>query len=134
MKKLKLMLFVGAVMLFLSANVKAQGIEFFHGTYAEAQVKAAKEGKQLFMDFYTSWCGPCKVMAKKYFTLESVGKVYNKKYICLKIDAEKGEGPEIAKKYGVKAYPTLIFADHSGKELKKVLGMQNEQQLLELAK
>ncbi|PXY03203.1 thioredoxin [Marinifilum breve] len=134
MKKLKMVLFVGVVMMFLSTTVNAQGIEFFHGTYAEAQAKAKKEGKQLFMDFYTSWCGPCKVMAKKYFTLESVGKVYNKKYICLKIDAEKGEGPEIAKKYGVKAYPTLIFADHSGKEMKKVLGMQNEQQLLDLAK
>jgi thiol-disulfide isomerase/thioredoxin len=134
MKKLKLVLFVGIVMMFLSSNVKAQGIEFFHGTFAEAQVKAKKEGKQIFMDFYTSWCGPCKVMAKKFFTLESVGKVYNKKYICLKIDAEKGEGPEIAKKYGVKVYPTLVFADASGKELKTVKGMQNDKQLLELAK
>ncbi|MCT4601779.1 MAG: thioredoxin family protein [Marinifilum sp.] len=134
MKKLKLILFVGVVMMFFSTTVKAQGIEFFHGTYAEAQTKAKKEGKQLFIDFYTAWCGPCKVMAKKYFTLESVGKIYNKKFICLKIDAEKGEGPEVANKYGVKAYPTLIFADASGKELKKVLGMQNEQQLLELAK
>ncbi|NOU59335.1 thioredoxin family protein [Marinifilum caeruleilacunae] len=134
MKKLKMVLFVGVVMMFLSTTVKAQGIEFFHGTYAEAQAKAKKEGKQLFMDFYTSWCGPCKVMAKKYFTLESVGKVYNKKFICLKIDAEKGEGPEIAKKYGVKVYPTLVFADSSGKEVKTIKGMQNEQQLLELAK
>ena len=134
MKKIKMILFAGVVMMFLASTVKAQGIEFFQGTYAEAKAKAEKEGKQLFMDFYTVWCGPCKVMAKKYFTLESVGKVYNKQYICLKIDAEKGEGPEIARKYGVRGYPTLIFADQTGKELKKVMGMQNEQQLLELAK
>ena len=134
MKKLKLVLFVGVVMMFLSSQVKAQGIEFFHGTFAEAQVKAKKEGKQIFIDFYTAWCGPCKLMAKKYFTLESVGKVYNKKYICLKVDAEKGEGPEIAKKYGVKAYPTLVYADANGKEVQKAMGMKNEQQLLELAK
>ena len=134
MKKLKLVLFVGLVMIFLSSTVKAEGIEFFHGTYAEAQVKAKEEGKQIFMDFYTSWCGPCKMMAKKYFTLESVGKEFNKKFICLKVDAEKGEGPELAKKYGVRAYPTLIFTDASGKELKKAIGMKTGDQLLELAK
>jgi len=125
---------MGAMMMFLSSTVKAQGIEFFHGTYAEAQVKAQKEGKQIFMDFYTSWCGPCKVMAKKYFTLETVGKAYNKKFICLKVNAEKGEGPSLAKKYGIRGYPTLIIADASGKVLTKVMGMKNEQQLLKLAK
>lgn len=134
MKKFKLIMIIGAIMMFMSSNVKAQGIEFFHGTFAEAQVKAKEEGKQIFMDFYTTWCGPCKMMAKKYFTLESVGKEFNKKYICFKIDAEKGEGLELAKKYGIRAYPTLIFADASGKELNKVMGMKNEEQLLKLAK
>ncbi len=134
MKKLKLVLFVGVIVMFLSSTVKAQGIEFFHGTYAEAQVEAKKEGKQIFMDFYTSWCGPCKIMAKKFFTLESVGKEFNKKFICLKINAEKGEGIELSKKYKIKAYPTMIFADESGKEMKRALGMRNGTQLLELAK
>ncbi|WP_430932545.1 thioredoxin family protein [Saccharicrinis sp. 156] len=133
MQNLKLALFIGVMML-IANNIQAQGIEFFHGTFAEAKAKAQKEGKQLFIDFHTSWCGPCKVMAKKYFTLESVGNVYNTKYICLKIDAEKGEGPEVAKQYGVKVYPTLVFADANGKQLSLVKGMQNEQQLIELAK
>lgn len=134
MKKLKLVLFAGIIMMFLSTTVKAQGIEFFHGTFAEAQVKAKEEGKQIFMDFHTTWCGPCKMMAKKYFTLESVGEEFNKKYICIKIDAEKEEGPAMAKNFEVRGYPTLVFADASGKELKRVMGMQNEEQLLELAK
>lgn len=121
-------------MFFLSSEVKAQGIEFFHGTFAEAKVKAEKERKQIFIDFHTSWCGPCKMMAKKYFTLDNVGKVYNKKYVCLKIDAKKGEGPVTAKKFGVKAYPTLVYLDASGKELQKSLGMKTGEQLLELAK
>ncbi len=74
------------------------------------------------------------MMAKKYFTLETVGKEFNKNFICLKVDAEKGEGPTLAKKYAVRAYPTLVFTDPSGKELKRVMGMKNEAQLLELAK
>ena len=123
-----------AFALLLSTGAMSQGIEFFQGTYAEAQTKAKAEGKELFMDFYTSWCGPCKMMAKKYFTLESVGKVYNAKYICLKVDAEKGEGPELAKKYGVKAYPTLVYAKADGIQTNKVMGVQDEGKLLNLAK
>lgn len=134
MKKLKSIMIVGAIMMMMSSNLMAQGIEFFHGTFAEAQVKAKEEGKLIFIDFYTSWCGPCKMMAKKYFTLETVGKQFNKKFICLKIDAEKEDGPELAKKYEVKGYPTLVFTDASGKVVNRVLGMKNEEQLLELSK
>ncbi|TKG89390.1 thioredoxin [Puteibacter caeruleilacunae] len=134
MKKLKIVYLIGIVMFLAVSQVQAQGIEFFHGTFKEAQVKAQKEGKLLFMDFYTSWCGPCKVMARNYFTLESVGKVYNAKYICLKVDAEKGEGPALAKKYGVKVYPTLVYAKPDGTEIKQVKGLKKEQQLIELAK
>ncbi|WP_430816876.1 thioredoxin family protein [Carboxylicivirga sp. RSCT41] len=125
---------IAAFAMLLSVNTMAQGIEFFQGTYAEAQAKAKAEGKTLFMDFYTSWCGPCKMMAKKYFTLESVGQVYNAKFICLKIDAEKGEGPALAEKYGVKAYPTLVYAKADGTQTKKVMGVQDETKLLGLAK
>lgn len=41
---------------FLCSNVFAQGIEFEHGTFAEALAKAKKENKMVFMDCYTSWC------------------------------------------------------------------------------
>ena len=44
-----------------------KGIQFFHGTFAEALEKANKEGKLIFMDAYTSWCGPCKRMSASVF-------------------------------------------------------------------
>lgn len=120
--------------LLLSMSSMAQGIVFFQGTFSEAQAKAKAEGKELFIDFHTSWCGPCKMMAKKYFTLETVGEKYNAKYICLKIDGEKGEGPELVKKYGVKAYPTLVYAKSDGTAITIVKGVQDESKLLTLAK
>lgn len=123
-----------AMLVVLSVSASAQGIKFFEGSYAEAQAKAQAEGKAIFMDFCTAWCGPCKMMAKKYFTLETVGSVYNTKYICLKVDAEKGEGPKLAKKYGVKAYPTLVYAKADGTPTNVVKGAKNEEELLNLAK
>lgn len=54
-------------------GVFAQGIEFFHGTYEEVLQKARAEGKQIFVDVYTSWCGPCKMMAKNVLPVRTWG-------------------------------------------------------------
>jgi thiol-disulfide isomerase/thioredoxin len=105
-----------------SIAVNAQGIKFEHGTFAEALAKAKKENKLLFVDFYTSWCGPCKMMSKKIFPTPEVGEYFNDKFISLKIDAEKGEGPELAKKYEVKGFPTMIFFNGDGSENKRLVG------------
>lgn len=50
-------------------------------------------------------------MALTVFPLPEVGEVYNKNFVCLKIDAEKGEGRELAKKYGIHSYPSYIFVN-----------------------
>jgi thiol-disulfide isomerase/thioredoxin len=96
-------------------NSEIKGIRFFHGTFAEALAKAQKEDKLIFMDAYTAWCGPCKRMAANVFPDQAVGEFYNPNFINLKIDMEKGEGPEIAQKYGVRSYPTLLYIGADGK-------------------
>jgi thioredoxin-related protein len=111
------------IILFLShAHLKAQGIEFFHGTFAEALVKANAENKLIFMDAFAEWCGPCKRMAATVFTDEKVGKFMNSNFICLKVDMEKGEGPELSRKYDVSAYPTLLFLNATGGLVQRNVG------------
>lgn len=95
----------------LSVYSQQVGIVFFKGTYEEAIVKAKTEKKQIFIDFYTEWCGPCLNMAEDVFTLPIVGMIYNKNFISLKVDAEKGEGRKLATKFNVNKYPTYIFID-----------------------
>lgn len=51
-----------------------------------------------------------------------MGDYFNKKFVNLKIDCEKGEGKTLASKYGVSAYPTFIFVDNKGKQVYKFLG------------
>ena len=115
---------------FLSAN--AQGIEFFHGTYQEAIAEAATQEKILFVDAYTTWCGPCKRMAKQVFTQEEVGSLFNANFINYKIDMEKPNGREFGSKYPVSAYPTLLFLDGEGKLVKKSVGGKSVESLVEL--
>lgn len=110
----------------LSVSASAAGIEFFHGTWAEAVAKAKSENKLIFVDFFTDWCGPCYNMAHTVFILPEVGHYYNNTFINMKIDAEKGEGAELAKKYGVRSYPTYAFIDPATEEMIHRSGSRQE--------
>ncbi|WNJ16133.1 DUF255 domain-containing protein [Pontibacter sp. G13] len=105
-----------------SHNLQAAGIEFFHGTWQEALDKAKAERKLIFMDAFTTWCGPCKAMARNTFTDAKVGDMFNKEFINVKMDMERGEGPDIARQYQVSAYPTFLFINHRGEIVHKGLG------------
>ncbi len=113
MKKIQLIIFL------LSFVVlgQAQGIHFFQGTWSETIKKAASEKKLIFIDFYTQWCGPCYNMAKDVFTKSEVGQFYNQHFINVKIDAENGEGIELARKYKVRSYPTYAYIDPHTEEM-----------------
>ena len=103
--------------LLLPASAQESGIRFFHGTWSEAVDKAKQENKKIFIDFFTEWCGPCLNMALTVFPLPQVGELYNNNFVCLKIDAEKGEGVALAKKYGVFSYPNYVFVDPATEEM-----------------
>ena len=74
------------------AQGEGKGISFEkEGTlFKEAVQKATATKKLIFLDCYTSWCGPCKKMAKDIFPLEEVGKFMNPAYVSIQIDMEKG--------------------------------------------
>lgn len=102
---------------FAGVNAQNRSIEFREGNWNRVLKMAKQEKKMIFVDCYTSWCGPCKMLAKNVFTQDSVADFYNEKFICVKMDMEKGEGPELAKRYEVGAFPTLLYIDADG-ELK----------------
>lgn len=101
-------------------------IEFEHNvSWSQVKEIARKENKMIFLDAYTTWCGPCKWMSANVFTDKSVGDFYNERFVNYKLDMEKGEGPELAKKLGVNAYPTLIFLDKNGELVHRVVGSRD---------
>ena len=100
------------------------GVKWEKGTLTDAldKAKKSKKTKLVFVDCYTVWCGPCKQMAEKVFPLKEAGDYFNANYVNIKIDMEKGEGVEIAKKYQVSSFPTFLILDANGKELGRVIG------------
>lgn len=74
--------------------------------------KAKKEKKLIFIDCYTSWCGPCKMLAKDVFTRDSVADFFNQTFVNAKYDMEKdADGVILKTQFDIKAFPTLLFVD-----------------------
>ncbi len=103
-------------------QMKGNGIIFEKGTFADLLKKAQKQNKPIFLDCYTSWCGPCKMMANRIFTLKEVGDYFNQEFLNYKLDMEKGEGRDLAKKFNVKVYPTMLILNPSGEIIHKFCG------------
>lgn len=103
-------------------SAQDKGVKFTEDTFENVLKAAEKSGKYVFVDVYTTWCGPCKFLSSNIFPAETVGNYMNKTFVNAKFDAEKGEGVEIAKKYKVEGYPTMLILDSKGKELGKLVG------------
>ncbi|MFN0033918.1 MAG: thioredoxin family protein [Saprospiraceae bacterium] len=120
------------IFLFLPLSLSAQGIQFEHGTWAEARAKAKEEGKLIFLDAVTTWCGPCKMMSKEVFPDSAVGAFFNTHFVSVKLDMERGEGLEISTRYKIWVYPTLLFVDDEGVVQHRSAGFHNPQEFIAL--
>jgi thioredoxin-related protein len=129
----------GLFALFCMAGIAQQtsketGMQFEHGTWAEIKAKAKKENKNIFMDAYTTWCGPCKMMAKNIFPLPEAGEFFNANYINVKVQLDttknddeyiKGwykDAHDIMVGYNVRVFPTYLFISPEGKLLHRAVG------------
>lgn len=126
-----LFVWMNVTLIFGQTNaVESNGIQFFQGSWKELLAEAKKSNKPFFVDVYTTWCGPCKLMSKNTFTDENVGKYTGSNYLAYKIDAEKGEGIKVAENNKVRAYPTILFFDASGKRIGKEEGYMDAERFL----
>ena len=117
-----------------TARADDHGIQFTDGAWKTILKKAKAENKVIFLDAYASWCGPCKLLQKKVFTQKAVGDFYNTRFINVKMDMEKGEGPALSQIYPLEAYPTMLYIDGDGRVLKKIIGLQTPDDLISIGK
>lgn len=128
-------LLIAALLLPMLALAQEKGIQFEHGmSWNDIQAKAKAENKYIFMDCFTTWCGPCKWMTKEIFPQETVGAYMNDKFISVKVQMDRTDKDEdavkkwyddakmIEKKYGIAAYPTFLFFSPDGKMVDRHVG------------
>lgn len=120
---------------FKKKNAEGRGIHFEkEGTWEDHLKQAKAENKLIFFDGYTTWCGPCKIMARSVFTNDTIANLFNENFINVKYDMEKGEGIDLKNKYHVAAYPTYIFIDGNGNEVHRTVGSTTVQKFAQHAK
>lgn len=133
--------------LFTILCADAQGIQFEEGlSWAAIKAKAKTENRYIFIDAFTTWCGPCKAMAAETFPQAAVGEVINATFIPVKIQMDKtgndnqfvqslyDDAARIAKESNIAAYPTLLFYSPEGKLVHKTVGYKDANGLIEEAK
>lgn len=123
-KHLFLLLSIACLLSSYSEAPYKKGIRFFKGSFEEALAQAKEEDKPIFIDFYATWCAPCKQLKRTSFKDAAVGDYYNENFINVSIDAESKQGIHIARYYNVSSYPTLIIADYNGKKLTTTTGFK----------
>lgn len=108
--------------------------------------KAQKENKYIFVDCYTTWCGPCKKMDKDVYANDSVGDLLNTNFISVKVqmDSAKADNEstrswyktakEMGTTYHVASYPTLLFFSPGGEVVYKEFGYKAPGQFMQIAR
>jgi thiol-disulfide isomerase/thioredoxin len=84
--------------------------------------QARKAHKLIFLDGYTTWCGPCKRMDREVFTRSAEARFFNEKFINVKYDMEEGEGAMLKRQYGITAFPSYLFINSDGQVLHRIVG------------
>ncbi len=83
-------------------------MEIIH--YNEGNFDEVIKDKEVLVDFYATWCGPCRMLAPE---LESVSD----KILVVKVDID--ENMDLAKRFGIMSVPTLIYFKKDGSYEKK---------------
>ena len=134
MKNIIKNIFLVLIALFAFSNLKAEEIKFTTGTYNEILKLDKSENKIIMADAYTDWCIWCKQLDMMVYTDPAVTEYANKNQINWKFDAEKGEGIELAKKFEISGYPTILFIDGNGNEVDRIYGYYPAKEFLEVMK
>lgn len=109
-------------------------VNFHEGDFASLLAEAKKLNKPILIDAFTVWCGPCKMLDRDVFQNEEASEYINKNFVAYKVDMEKGEGPSLAMKFRVNAYPSTLFLSPEGKLIAKKIGFSGKEGYLNWCK
>jgi thiol-disulfide isomerase/thioredoxin len=98
-------------------------------SFEAACKQAAQTGKIVLVDFYTTWCGPCKMLDKTTWTDAAVIQLLEQKTVALRLDAEKETA--LSKRYKIEAYPSVLLLKPDGTEIDRLVGYKEPKAFME---
>ena len=147
-------LLLASIILLWSSNLElyAQDAKINWMTVEEVTEALKEDPRNIMMDVYTAWCGPCKMMMANTFTNKDLIAYVNKNYYTVKFDAEsptpvtfKGQDysnptydpnkrgrngvHELSRALGVNAYPTIVYFNDKFDVITPISGYKQPRQL-----
>lgn len=97
-------------------------VNFYKGSYDDFLREAKKQKKPIILDFWASWCGPCKKMDNETFANPNFAVYMNANFMVYKVDIDSFDGMAIADRFAIDAYPTLVILDTKCKYIGRYRG------------
>jgi thioredoxin-related protein len=143
----KIILVIVLIPLFSLAQNQHNGLKWTDDiTWEQIKARAKAEKKYIFVDCFTTWCGPCKQMDKQVYVDDSVCNYMNAGFVSVKIqmDTSKNDNEKVQKWYQeaanikqqfkISAFPTFLFFSPSGEIVHKDMGFKKSADFISLAK
>lgn len=112
----------------------SQEIKFSTVAYQRALAMAKASHKKVFVDAFADWCSPCKELRKTTFKDAKAAAYFNKHFVNISINVEKGEGIDLAKTWQIEGLPTLLILGENGKVLANHTGYVDGNGLIQFSK
>jgi thioredoxin-related protein len=130
----------------IESEIDTHAIHFEQGkTWQQILEEAESENKYIFVDYYATWCVPCKQMDKNVYTKRDVGDFINYKFIAVKVQEDTSSqdndgvrkwyetAHDMFKSYNVTALPAYLFFSPDGKIVHRDFGGMDVKDFISLA-
>jgi thioredoxin-related protein len=130
--------FILSLLLPVAVAAQEKGIHFEHAlSWMEVKAKAKAENKYIFMDCFTTWCGPCKYMSTVIFPQGEAGDFFNDKFVNIEVQLDTtakdndqvkswyADAHTIMTQYAINAFPTYLIFAPDGRVLHRIVGGSN---------
>jgi thioredoxin-related protein len=132
------LVFMLVLLLPVAVAAQEKGIHFEHAlSWSDVKAKAKAENKYIFMDCFTTWCGPCKYMSTVIFPQGEAGDFFNDKFVNVEVQLDTtakdndrvkswyADAHTIMTQYAINAFPTYLIFAPDGRVLHRIVGGSN---------
>jgi thiol-disulfide isomerase/thioredoxin len=129
-----------------AATLTDSGIQWVKRlSWEEIKAKAKQENKFIFLDCFTTWCGPCKRMDVQVYNDETVGSYFNQHFLSVKVQMDKTDKDDdeikrwyddaklISKQFYIAEYPTFVFLNPQGVVVDQQIGFKTVKEFVTIA-